>query len=35
MEGFGPIVVAGFTENYGIIAKTVPMGQDSSERAVP
>jgi len=34
MEGFGPIVAAGFTKNYGIVAKTVTMGQDSSERAV-
>jgi hypothetical protein len=35
MESFGPIVAAGFTENYGLIVITVSMGQDSSERAVP
>jgi hypothetical protein len=34
MESFGPIVAAGFTENYGITVITVSMGQDSSERAV-
>jgi hypothetical protein len=32
MEGFGPRVAAGFAENCGMIVKSVPMGQDSSER---
>jgi hypothetical protein len=34
MESFGPILDAGFTENYGIIVITLSIRQDSLKSAV-